>query len=614
MLHVLRDQIMEDMTAILSQWDCEEMATIDRVEINEYAEGEKGLVATPIAYQLASELGKSPADIAVELADAFRDRGLVEGVKTIETVGGYVNFHVAEDEYTTRILERIHETESEYGMVDESATSALFEFSSPNIAKPLHIGHLRNTVLGDVLGNVLEARGYDLVRDNHIGDWGVQFGHLLYEYEEAEDVHRFENDPIGYLLELYQRYGQYEAELDNEGREDELDQLRDTGRNFFAQLEAGDEELRERWKRFHAASRDRFETTYDRLGITFDTWHGESFYVTESWTSRIQEKAKEQDIAVETSNGAYVIPIYKSDITNVEDPDRADVSTDLPDENSEQEDETEYEECVISKRDGTTTYGTRDLATIAYRVEHGFDELFYVVGSEQREYFQQVFAAARKLGYTDVKFTHIDYGLIDLPEGSMSTRAGRLITAEEVLDQVYEHALTVVRENDPTLNETTTSEIAEGVALGAVRFENIAKRRTKNTTFDIEQATSLEGDTGPYVQYAATRGLNILLEVDDDIPEPEEVADQPFNEHDYQLAVCLARYPLVLEHCEDRYDPAPLAQYLLTLAGEFNVFYHENRVLDAAQARERRLVLVAATVQVFENAFELVGIPLLQQM
>lgn len=615
MLQVLRDHVIEDTTVILSQRGWEEVTETAPIEINEYADGEKGLIATPIAYQLASELEKPPADIAGELADAFRDREPIESVETIETVGGYVNFHVSEDEFTTRTLEQILETESEYGVVDEAATSALFEFSSPNIAKPLHIGHLRNTVLGDVLGNILEARGYDLIRDNHIGDWGVQFGHLLYEYEQAKDVDRFEDDPIEYLLELYQRYGQQEAELENAGREDDLERLRDTGREYFARLENGDEELTDRWERFHAASRDRFESTYDRLDVDFDTWHGESFYVTESWTSRIRETAREQNIGVETSDGAYVIPIYDSDITNVEDPDHADVRTDTPDViRSEQGDETEYEEFVISKRDGTTTYGTRDLATVTYRVERGFDELFYVVGSEQREYFQRVFAAARKFGYTDVAFTHIDYGLIDLPEGSMSTREGRLITAEEVLDQVYEHAFSVVRDNDPALDETVTSEIAEGVALGTIRFENIAKRRTKNTTFDIEQATSLEGDTGPYVQYAATRGLNILLEVDNDIPEPGDVTDQPFNEYDHQLAVCLARYPLVLERCEERYDPAPLAQYLLDLAGEFNIFYHENRVLDAEQARERRLALVAATVRVFENAFELTGIPLLQQM
>lgn len=608
MLQVLRDRIIEDMTAILQGWGCETVAD-DPIEINEYTEEEKGLVATPIAFQLASELGRPPADIAEDLAAAFRDRDPIEGVDTIETAGGYINFHI-DEAFTTRTLEMILEDDSEYGVAEDTVESALFEFSSPNIAKPLHIGHLRNTVLGDVLGNVLAARGYDLVRDNHIGDWGVQFGHLLYEFEQAEDTDRFEDEPIDYLLELYQRYGRHETELKEADRADDLEQLRDTGREYFAGLETGDEELRALWERFSEASRDRFETTYDRLGVDFDTWHGESFYVTESWTSRIRERATEHNIAVETDDGASIIPIFDDDLTDVEDPERADVRTDVANVG----DDDDYEAFVVTKRDGTTTYGTRDLATIAYRVEQGYDELFYVVGSEQREYFQQLFAAARKLGYTDVRFTHVDYGLIDLPEGSMSTRAGRLITAEEVLDRVRENARAVVKENDPTLDEKTASEIADGVALGTVRFENIAKRRTKNTTFDTEQATSLEGDTGPYIQYAATRGLNILLEVDAEIPDPDAVSDQPFNEFDHQLAVQLARYPLVLERCEERYDPAPLAQYLLDLARSFNKLYHENRVLDAEQSRERRLVLVAATVEVFETAFEITGIPMLQRM
>ncbi len=608
MLQVLRDRIIEDMTAILEEWGCEAVAVANPVEINEYTDEEKGLVATPVAFQLASELGRPPADIAADLAAAFRDRGPIGGIDTIETVGGYINFHV-DEAFTTRTLEVILEEDAEYGVVEDTVESALFEFSSPNIAKPMHIGHLRNTVLGDVLGNVLEARGYDLVRDNHIGDWGVQFGHILYEFEQAEDTDRFESEPIDYLLELYQRYGRHEAELEEKDRTDDLEQLRDTGREYFARLEAGEEELRALWEQFSEASRDRFETTYDGLGVDFDTWHGESFYVTESWTSRVRERATESGIAVETDDGASVIPVFDDDLTAVEDPERADVRTDA----DVAEDDTDHEAFVITKRDGTTTYGTRDLATIAYRVEQGYDELFYVVGSEQREYFQQLFAAARKLGYTDVRFTHVDYGLIDLPEGSMSTRAGRLITAEDVLDQVRENARSVVEENDPALDAPTTSEIADGVALGTVRFENIAKRRTKNTTFDTERATSLEGDTGPYVQYAATRGLNILLEADE-VPEPGVVADQPFNEFDHQLAVQLARYPLVLERCEERYDPAPLAQYLLDLARVFNKLYHENRVLDADQSRERRLALVAATVEVFETAFEVTGIPMLRRM
>lgn len=609
MLQILRDRIIEDMTAILEEWECAGAATTDPIEINEYTEEEKGLVATPVAFQLASELGRPPADIAEDLATAFRERGPIEGVDTIETVGGYINFHI-DDVFTTRTLELVLEDGSEYGVVEDTVESALFEFSSPNVAKPMHIGHLRNTVLGDVLGNVLAARGYDLVRDNHIGDWGVQFGHILYEFEQADDTDRFEAEPIDYLLELYQRYGRHEAELEEAGREDDVEQLRDTGREYFAELEAGDTELRALWERFSQASRDRFEATYDQLGVDFDTWHGESFYITESWTSTVKERAIENDIAVETDDGASVIPIYDDDLTDVEDPERAAVHTETAVDSVADED---YEQFVITKRDGATTYGTRDLATIAYRVEQGYDELFYVVASEQREYFQQLFAAARKLGYTDVRFTHIDYGMIDLPEGSMSTRAGRLVTAEDVLDQVRENARSVVEENDPELDEKTASTIADGVALGTVRFENIAKRRTKNTTFDTEQATSLEGDTGPYIQYAATRGLNILLEADE-IPDPSAVTDQPFNEFDHQLAVELARYPLVLERCEERYDPAPLAQYLLDLARTFNKLYHENRVLDAAQARERRIVLVAATVEVFEIAFEITGIPMLRRM
>ncbi|RRJ30333.1 arginine--tRNA ligase [Halocatena pleomorpha] len=611
MLQVLRDHIIEDMTTILEEWGCAAATTTDPIEINEYTDAGKGLLATPIAFQLASELGRPPADIAADLADAFRDRGPIEGIDTIETAGGYINFHIDET-FTTQTLERILDEGSEYGVVEGTGTSALFEFSSPNIAKPLHIGHLRNTVLGDVLGNVLAARGYDLVRDNHIGDWGVQFGHLLYEFEQAEDTERFEAEPIDYLLELYQRYGRHETELEESGREADVEQLRDTGREYFAALESGDAELRALWERFSDASRSRFDATYDRLGVDFDTWHGESFYVTESWTSQIRETAIDNGIAIETDDGAYVVPIYDDDLTNVEDPEQADVRTDA--DIDLDEDDGDYEAFVITKRDGTTTYGTRDLATIAYRVEQGYDELLYVVGSEQREYFQQLFAAARKLGYTDIQFTHVDYGLIDLPEGSMSTRAGRLITAEDVLDRVRENARSVVEENDLTLDEETADEIADGVALGTVRFENIAKRRTKNTTFDTEQATSLEGDTGPYVQYAATRAWNILHEADTDVSEPSAVADQPFNEFDHQLAVRLARYPLVLERCEERYDPAPLAQYLLDLARTFNKFYHENRVLDAEQSRERRLVLVAATVEMFETAFEITGIPMLKRM
>ncbi len=612
MLEVLRDRLVEEISAILREWGCASAVSPVPVEINEYDDAEKGLLASPVAFQLAGERGQPPAEIAAELAESLSGR-LAEGwVDRIESTGPYLNVYVDDDHVATETMARILDAGTSYGVVDDRNWSAVFEFSSPNVAKPMHIGHLRNTVLGDVLANVLDAQGYELIRDNHIGDWGVQFGHMLYEYEQADDTERFETEPIAYLLDLYQRYGSQEAELADAGDDDALEALRDTGRSYFARLEDGDPTLRERWEAFSAASIERFTETYDRLGVEFDTWHGESYYVIESWTSQIRSEALDRSIAVEADDGAQIIPVFDDELDGVESPETADVRTGPIDELPEDDDS--YGSLVLEKRDGTTTYGTRDLATIAYRVAEGFDELIYVVAEEQREYFQQVFAAARKLGFTDVTFTHVEYGMVDLPEGSMSTRAGRMISAVDVLDRVHEEALSVVQENYPELSEDEASQIAEGVTLGTVTFENVDKRRTKNSTFDIEQATSLEGDTGPYVQYAATRGVNILDRVEQPVPEPASVADEAFNEYDYQLAVELARYPLVLEQSRDRYDPSPLVQYLLDLARTFNKFYHENRVIDDETVRERRLTLVAAAVTVFEAGFELANVPMLDRM
>lgn len=613
MLLELRDAVFEALVAALDDVG----ATVDEreadlVELNEFDESEKGLLAAPVGFRLASELGRAPPEIAADVADALRDRELPASVDRVESVAGYVNVHVDEDAFATALLESVLAE----GAADPAADGerVVFEFSSPNIAKPLHIGHLRNTVLGDVLANVLEARGHSLVRDNHLGDWGVQFGHLIHQYREHGDPEAFERDPVGHLLDLYQRYGQREAELEAAGDEEALEAFRDVGRDYFARIEAGDEEAVALWERFREASVERFERTYDRLGVSFDHWLGEGFYVREGWTDRVVEAARERGAAVE-SDGALVLPVFPEEREGVEDPETASVVTDPETVRERVDADEEYDELVLLKRDGSTTYGTRDLATVAYReAEFDADRSLYVVGSEQRDYFEQVFVAARRLGYDEQRFAHVDYGLISLPEGSMSTREGRMVTAEEVLDAVYEEARAIVEESRPELAADERERIAEQVALGAVRFENVATSRNKNVTFDVETATSLEGDTGPYVQYAATRARNILEKAEEAPPDPAAVADQPFDEYDYALAHRLARYPLALERAEERYDPAPLAHYLLDLASTFNKFYHENRVLDDEESRERRLALTAATSRVFEHALDLAGIPHLDQM
>jgi arginyl-tRNA synthetase len=276
--------------------------------------------------------------------------------------------------------------------------------------------------------------------------------------------------------------------------------------------------------------------------------------------------------------------------------------------------EADFDAFYIVKSDGSTVYGTRDLATIEYRTrEFDADQSVYVVASEQNRYFQQLFVAARKMGYTDVHLEHIDYGMISLPEGSMSTRGGQIVTVREVLDAARERARDIVREKGRNVAEDEIDAIARKIALATVKYGMVGANRGKDITFDIDEAVSLEGDTGPYVQYATTRAYSIL-DAAEGVPAVDDVDPTAFNDTDYDLIYHLGRYPLVLDRCEERYDAAPLAHYLLELAHVFNSFYHKNRVLDAETAAAERLVLTDATAQVFENGLGLLGIETLAEM
>jgi arginyl-tRNA synthetase len=600
MLRELRDRLASELSAILSQWDDEVDVTTTAITINVDEWKTNGLVATPIAYRLASNYDGSPVAIADELAATFRERGRVEEIARVETVDGYVNFYVDEDTFTTQILDHILDAASEYGVTNEPTTRAVWDFASPNIGKPLHIGHLRNAVLGDTLGNILETQGYDLIRINWLGDWGVQFGHLLHQFEKTKGKRDDTDDLLGFLAKQYQRASRPTDDRDNEERTEESEHVRTAGHEYFARLETGDTKLRELWDWILTESEEQLRSMYDQIGVTFDIWTTESARVLDQHTDHLLETIQDQNLAVETANGAYIIP-------------GDDLATDGSDQRN-RDDPREYTDFVLLKSDGTTTYEMRDLASLVYRVNTlDFDAMFYLVGEDHRNHFRKLFTVTRKLGYTERSFTYLDYGPIALSNGSMSTREGRFISVTELFDRVYERAATRVRTNNPALDEERIDEIAEGITVGTIRFDTMFHRRTTEMTFDVEEAVSLTGDTAPYIQYAAVRGLNILHKVST-IPDPTAVYDQPFNEFDYRLAIRLAQYPLVLERCKDRYDPTPLAQYLIDLARTFHRFYHENRVLDADQSRERRLALVAATIQVFENAFETAGIPLLRQM
>lgn len=677
------------------------------ITIEQFGEEGRGELSTSESFSIAAAADKNPETVAEEIAQSQRVNGIPDLVESVSVVSGHINYHLDVRQLAQKSLRRIQDEGDNYGSRErEDPDKILADVSSPNIAKPLHVGHLRNTILSDSVMNILKDQGHDVTRDNHLGDWGVQFGNLMHEFAERGDETTLEADPISHLLELYQQFEQRDAALDSayallgEKPGDEVEGgdtpenirtsfqdaraalqdvshsvdervLEDTrnliqtarelladaqdidgvleilrtapelteveekrsvienerlyheekGKEWFARLEQGDQEAADLWETFREKSIQRFKETYNQLDVDFDVWIGESFYAQEGWNDEIIKKALDNDVALRGEDEEVFIPIYPDDYEGVEDPDTVDVDPRVKQareainrmgSDEKISDLEQFEAFHIVKSDGSTLYGTRDLATIEYRIqEFGIDQSAYVVASEQDLYFQQLFVAARKMGYDDIKLKHISYGMISLPEGSMSTRKGQIITAREVLDRARDHARKIVEKKGRNLDDVES--VANKIALATLKFEMVSSNRHKDITFDVDEAVSLEGDTGPYIQYATTRAYSIL-DAADERPEISDLDPSSFNEADLQLLYELDRYPVVLETCEERYDAAPLARYLLDLAHTFNSFYHKNRVLDSKTAAQERLVLTDATKQVFENGLGLLGIETLERM
>ncbi|MFP4633569.1 MAG: arginine--tRNA ligase [Candidatus Aenigmatarchaeota archaeon] len=552
-----------------------------KVELHSLSSG-KGTLAVP-CHAFASNLKKSPEEVAEELTE--RTGKLPKLIQRVESKSGFLNFYLDEEEYGKRILEAVLEEREEYGEV-EATKVAIMDEVAPNLAKPMHIGHLRNLVLSYSLNSVLEKGGWSLITDTHLGDWGLQYGNLIYAFKKWGDEEKFREEPIEHLLDLYQKFGKKESGLSGQEKE----RWRDKGRKEFEKLEKGDEEAVELWEKMKDVSVERFKETFSVFGMEFDEWIGESFYVMEGTTDEILEEALEKDIAVEKGDGSVVIPLGE------EDPESG-----------------EQAEFVILKSDGSTVYGTRDLATIKYRSEKWDPEkIIYVVASEQNQYFRDLFKAAGKLGYDADKLKHVSYGMVSLPEGSMSTRRGRIIRAREVLEEVRDEAYEVVAKNREDLEESQLQKVAEKVAHAAIRYGMLRYSREKDMKFDKDRATRFEGETGPYLQYSLTRACSIL--------EKEPLDDEPeslvLGEEEKNLLDKMARYPLALEEALGKYDPHPVAKYGFELAEEFNNFYHDCPVIQADEedVKKSRKVVLKAFIEVMRNLFSVLGIKEIEEM
>ncbi|MBO9129363.1 arginine--tRNA ligase [Bacillus sp. 165] len=513
-------------------------------------------------FELAKSLRKSPVVIAQELANTIESPMLTK----IEAVGPYINAFLNRQRVSNEIISLVTKEKDAYGAhAFGKGKTIIIDFSSPNIAKPFSMGHLRSTVIGNALYNISEKCGYEVVGINYVGDWGTQFGKLMSAYKRWGSEEKVKQNPIKELFTLYVKF--HEDAKENPDLEEE-------GRAWFKKLEDGDEEATHLWKWFRTESLQEFSRIYELLGVSFDSFNGEAFY-----NDKMDDMVKlleEKQLLVE-SDGAQVVTI----------------------------EEKELPPCLIKKSDGATLYATRDLTAAIYRQNtYQFDRALYVVGGEQSLHFEQLFAVLKKMGYSWVEgMSHIPFGLILKDGKKMSTRKGKVVLLEEVIQEAIALAEKNIEEKNPSL--PNKKETARQVGVGAIIFQDLKNERTNSIEFSLENMLKFEGETGPYVQYTHARAFSILRKGNF---QPAERTVNLTDDLSWGVVKLLEEFPAVLERAFERYEPSQIAKYVLDLAQAFNKYYGNVRILEDNDEQQSRLQLVYAVTIVLKGALDLLGL------
>ncbi|MBI4450552.1 arginine--tRNA ligase [Candidatus Woesearchaeota archaeon] len=523
-------------------------------------------------FGLAKKLKKGPFQIAIDIAKQIKPAGIV---KRVEATGPYVNFFLDKAKVAEKVLTTIREKRDKYGSSTEGdGRTVLVEYSSPNIAKPFGIGHLRSTIIGESLHRLHRNAGYKVIRANHLGDWGTQFGGLIHAYLTWGDKEKLRECPIKHLVELYVKF--------NETKEKDPG-LEQVARDWFKKIEENNSEAVKLWSKFKHLSIDEFRRIYELLKVEFDTYEGESFY-TDKMDAAIA--IFEEKGLAEIDDGALVVKLDNT----------------IP--------------LMLRKSDGASTYAARDVAALRYRLEtYTPAKMIYVVGQEQILHFQQLFASAKKAGW-EADLIHVPFGLYLSPEGGkMATRKGTVVFLEDVLTETIALARKTIEEKNPSLKDKDA--VAASVGIGAVVFGDLANDRVRDITFDWKKILDFEGDTGPYVQYTAARAGSILVKA-----TAAGVKQGKLNyallelDAEQRLESLLGQYPENVQEALKSLKPHIIAQYLLQLCRTFNEFYHAAPVMTAqsSQLRDMRLLLVGCTQQVIKNGLYLLGIETPEEM
>ncbi|MEH7612417.1 arginine--tRNA ligase [Gottfriedia acidiceleris] len=534
-------------------------------EINSLIEkpnyADQGDLAFP-CFQLAKALKKSPVMIAKEIAPQI-NHNLIEKV---EANGPYVNCFLNKKLVSKQVIEFVLSQGKEYGnqIIGEDKTVAI-DCSSPNIAKPFSMGHLRSTMIGNSIAKIAEKNGYKSIKINHLGDWGTQFGKLIVAYKLWGNQDAVKENPIKELLKLYVKFHE---EVEKEP------QLEEEARSWFKQLEEKNEEALHLWKWFRDESLKEFMLVYDLLGVNFDSFNGEAFY--NDKMERIIELLEQKNLLVE-SEGADVVELT----------------------------EKELPPCLIRKSDGATLYATRDLAAALYRKEtYDFDKAVYVVGGEQALHFEQVFTVLNKMGYEWSKdMVHVPFGLILQNGKKMSTRKGKIVLLEEVIEEAISLASQNIAEKNPTLKNK--EEVAKMVGVGAIIFQDLKNDRMNNIEFSLDQMLKFEGETGPYVQYSIARTNSIL----------DKAASQDLNNQDglddsysWDMIKHILEFPNKVTRSFEQFEPSVIAKYTIDLAQSFSKYYGNTHILTNDDQLESRLALIKVVSIVLEEGLRLLGI------
>lgn len=525
-----------------------------------------GHLALPV-FTLSKELRQSPNHIAASITQEARLKK-INGVTSIEAISGFVNFKFSST-YLSQALSHFVFSKQSDKKNQKLPRKIIIEYSSPNVAKPLGVGHLRATVIGQALCHLAKTQKFEVIGWNHLGDWGVQFGNLAYAYQKWKNEYDFNTEPLQSLYQLYVKFHD-EAEIHPE--------LKTKGAECFRKLESGDLEVTKLWKLFISMTLKEHKKLYDLLGVKFDVTQGESFY-SDQLDDTVQ---KIQDAGcLEESQGASVVFLKNGP------------------------------PCLIKKSDGSSLYATRDIASAFYRHEViKADELLYVVGSDQELHFKQVFGVLERMKLNWAKnCRHISFGLYRFKDSKMSTRKGNVVFMADVLREAVQRTLQIIKDKNPTLQNK--QEIAQQVGIGAVIFNDLMHDRTKNVDFDWSRVLDFEGDSGPYVQYCLVRCRSLLRKYEKDIciHFKKDLETQ----EEIQILVTLVTFPEILQAAWNNFKPHILAQYVLNLCQEFSIFYNNYRILGEDE-ETARMTLVYCVEKILSQSLQILGVPTPSEM